>query len=806
MAGFEAPAAAPAPGNDSFDWLIPKQQDAWYGNIQYLSNISIIGAVCCVILFLVVKVRSDHKLPGPASLVTKLLAVWHTTSQQIARLCGANSAQYLWVEGYTFVTLAIVSVVALLVILPVNLYGGTVPIEDQFAKATVAHVKEGSPWLWAHTVFMVALTAAVHLCTSSLEKHLQATQFHDGDSADSVAIFTLMVRGVPRVLAMDKRPLEDYFEHRYPGKVYSIVVPHDLDAFYRLKSELLKTRERIVAAEAQARARQQVFYEDDYFFSGNDRDFFVTRCWNCILVLCRLTPEDRLRRLAARREELESSLGAYRDGMAAGAGIAFVVFKDVFTASRALQDARMNSTRSDRLVGGFSMVEAQLSRGCWKVGRAPPPRDIYWHHLGRSSLQRRLRTVAVNLLLLLVLFFCSSPLAAITAIHNASRFIGRDTMEHLQVWLAWARSSNWFSTFILQFLPNVLIFVTMYVLVPAVLAHLSKFESHLTVSGEQQAVLVKTVCFFLVNLILLKALVETTLEAAILHIGQCYIDKQDCKSIQQLMSATFLATSCLSALAFMITSSFLGVSFDLLAPIPWIKRKFMMRKSRSTAAMENGSPGHDENGLHEALLPENGAHSEEDDTVPRQASETMNDGFDLQGRDLTVYPLVKDLRWGIQRFDHAQYYAFNLTIFALVIVYSTFAPVMIPFGALYFGYRYMVDKYNFLFVYRVRGAAAANDGKLMGTVLRVMRLSLCLYLVAMLLFFYVRGDGERLQVLTTLALLMVVCAKYGIEKLVSPPKDGFDLSVIQGLRTVDEAVEGAEVEYEVLARPNFQGI
>ncbi|EFJ10543.1 hypothetical protein SELMODRAFT_127861 [Selaginella moellendorffii] len=779
MAGFEAPAAAPAPGDDSFDWLIPKQQDAWYGNIQYLSNISIIGAVCCVILFLVVKVRSDHKLPGAASLVTKLLAVWHTTSQQIARLCGANSAQYLSVEGYTFVTLAIVSVVAVLVILPVNLYGGTVPIEDQFAKATVAHVKEGSPWLWAHTVFMVALTAAVHLCTSSLEKHLQATQFHDGDSADSVAIFTLMVRGVPRVLAMDKRPLEDYFEHRYPGKVYSIVVPHDLDAFYRLKSELLKTRERIVAADAQARARQQVFYEEDYFFSGDDRDLFVdlsssssshrrvswfrekwswikhevTRCWSCILVLCRLTPEDRLRRLAARRGELESSLGAYRDGIATGAGIAFVVFKDVFTASRALQDARMNSTRSDRLVGGFSMVEAQLSRGCWKVGRAPSPRDIYWHHLGRSSLQRRLRTVAVNLLLLLVLFFCSSPLAAITAIHNASRFIGRDTMEHLQVWLAWARSSNWFSTFILQFLPNVLIFVTMYVLVPA-----------------------------------------------------CYIDKQDCKSIKQLMSATFLATSCLSALAFMITSSFLGVSFDLLAPIPWIKRKFLMRKSRSAAAMENGTPGHDANGLHEALLPENGAHSEEDDTVPRQASETMNDGFDLQGRDLTVYPLVKDLHWGIQRFDHAQYYAFNLTIFALVIVYSTFAPVMIPFGALYFGYRYMVDKYNFLFVYRVRGAAAANDGKLMGTVLRVMRLSLCLYLVAMLLFFYVRGDGERLQVLTTLALLMVVCAKYGIEKLVSPPKDGFDLSVIQGLRTVDEVVEGAEVEYEVLARPNFQGI
>jgi len=95
----------------------------------------------------------------------------------------------------------------------------------------------------------------------------------------------------------------------------------------------------------------------------------------------------------------------------------------------------------------------------------------------------------------------------------------------------------------------------------------------LTVSGEHRAALVKTFCFFLVNLIFLRALVESSLEGTLLKMGQCYMDGDDCKKIEQYMSASFLSKSCLSSLAFLITSTFLGISYDLLAPIPWIKKK-----------------------------------------------------------------------------------------------------------------------------------------------------------------------------------------------------------------------------------------
>jgi hypothetical protein len=52
-----------------------------------------------------------------------------------------------------------------------------------------------------------------------------------------------------------------------------------------------------------------------------------------------------------------------------------------------------------------------------------------------------------------------------------------------------------------------------------------------------------------------------------------------------------------------------------------------------------------------------------------------------------------------------QYFAFKLIISAHTLIYYAFAPIVVLAGTSYFGYRYAVDKYNFLFVYRVRGLA-----------------------------------------------------------------------------------------------------
>nr|CAD1844740.1 unnamed protein product [Ananas comosus var. bracteatus] len=505
-----------------------------------------------------------------------------------------------------------------------------------------------------------------------MEDDLRITRFRDGNgnpsdpNSNSISIFTMMIQGIPKTLAADKAPLEEYIQHRYPGKVYRVIVPFDLCSLEHFVAEWTKVKNKISWLEARMNARS-LFGDDDDEDGVNsnqqsNQNMIFTRIkelWAMAAVKLGFTDEERLRKLHNRMLILESKLMDYKEGRAPGAGIAFVVFKDVYTANKAVRDFR--SERKKRPIGQFfPLMELQLERSRWRVERAPPASDIYWNHLGLNKVSLQLRRVAVNTCLVLMLLFCSSPLAIISGMQSAGRIINAEAMDHAQSWLAWLESSSWFWTVILQFLPNVLIFVSMYIIIPSALSYLSKFECHLTVSGEQRAALLK---MFGLN--------------------------------------------------------------------------------------------------------------------------------DIEGHSLSVYPINRSFHMPKQKFDFAQYYAFNLTIFALTMIYSLFAPLVVPVGAIYFGYRYVVDKYNFLFVYRVRGFPAGNDGKLMDRVLCIMHFCIILFLLSMLLFFSVQGDSMKLQAIFTLGLLVFY-------KVLPSRSDGFQPSLLEGMQSVDSFVDGP-TDYEARA-------
>ncbi|XP_028774570.1 CSC1-like protein At4g35870 [Neltuma alba] len=796
---MEGPLPLPPSSGDDGDL-----DGAWYGNIQYLLNISAIGAFCCLLIFIFVKLRSDHhRMPGPAALVNKLLAVWHATGREIARHCGADAAQFLLIEGGSCAVLLSIAGLAVLLILPLNIYAGTAVLDDQFSKTTINHIEKGSVLLWVHFLFAVVVVVLVHFGISSIEERLRITRFRDGygnpsdPTANSTAIFTVMVQGLPKNLGDDRVALREYFQYRYPGKVYKLIVPMDLRALDDLAAELLRVRDEISWLVARMDSR---LLPDDIEVDGNAQGTswglgsWVVYSWkrlrdifSGILARFGYTDEERLRKLQELRAELETELAAYKEGHARSAGVAFVMFKDVYTANKAVQDFQNEKRR--RIGKFFSLIELRLQRNQWKVERAPLATDIYWNNMGTSKLSLKLRRVFVNTCLLLMLLFFSSPLAVISAVKSAGRIINAEAMNNAQLWLAWVQSSSWLASIVFQFLPNVIIFVSMYIVIPSFLSYFSKFERHLTVSGEQRASLVKMVCFFLVNLILLRGLVESSLESTILKMGRCYLDGEDCKRIEQYMSASFLSRSCLSSLAFLITSTFLGISFDLLAPIPWIKRKI---KTFQKNDMLQLVPDQSEEYPLE--------HQEIDNLQRPLMSQTTYDtptlnGDNLEGQDLLVYPMTGSSPAPKQQFDFAQYYAFNLTIFALTLIYCSFAPIVVPVGAIYFGYRYVVDKYNFLFVYRVRGFPAGNDGRLMDTVLCIMRFCVDLFLLAMLLFFSVQGDSTKLQAIFTLGLLVLY-------KILPSGNESFPPTLLESIQTIDNIVEGP-VDYEVFSQPRF---
>lgn len=792
---MQTPSPPPLPDGD------PGIDGAWYGNIQYLLNISSIGLFCCVFIFFFLKLRSDHRrIPGPAALFTKLLAVWHATGREIARHCGADAAQFLLIEGGSFALLLSVAVFSVFVLLPVNLYGGTAVLDDQFSKTTVSHIGKGSGLLWVHFVFVVLVVFVAHLGMSAIEHRLKITRFRDGNgnlsdpSANSTAIFTIMVQGLPKTLGVERSVLQDYFHYKYPGKVYKVIVPMDLCALEDLVSELVKVRDEItwLVAKIDSRLLPEEIEdggEGTEGFLGWTRSVWrkIRLFWNQFLAMFGFSEEEKLRNLQELRAQLETELAAYKDGQAPGSGVAFVIFKDVYTANKAVQDFQNEKRR--RFGKFFSVMELRLRRNQWKVERAPLATDIYWNNLGSTKLSLKLRRVFVNTCLVLMLLFFTSPLAVISALKSAGRIINAEAMDNAQSWFSWVQSSGWLGSLIFQFLPNLIVFISMYIVVPSALSYLSKFERHLTVSGEQRAALLKMVCFFLVNLILLRGLVESSLENAILSMGRCYLDGEYCKRIEQYMSSSFLTRSCLSSLAFLITSTFLGISFDLLAPIPWIKKKLQkFRKNDMLQLVPEQSEEYpledqDSSSLRRPLMHE---------IVFESPTQTE---IGMPGRDLSVYPISRTSHIPKQTFDFAQYYAFNLTIFALTLIYSAYAPLVVPVGAVYFGYRYIVDKYNFLFVYRVRGFPAGNDGRLMDTVLSIMRFCVDLFVLSMLLFFSVKGDSTKLQAIFTLGVWVIY-------KLLPSDSDSFQAALLGGVQNIDSIVDGP-TDYEVFSQPKF---
>lgn len=137
------------------------------------------------------------------------------------------------------------------------------------------------------------------------------------------------------------------------------------------------------------------------------------------------------------------------------------MFKDVYTANKAVQDFR--NERSRRTGKFFSVTELRLQRNQWKVERAPLATDIYWNHLGLTKVALIVRRVIVNTILLLILVFFSSPLALISALVSAGRIFNAEALDSAESWLAWVQTSGWIGSLMFQFLPNVFIFVSMYI-------------------------------------------------------------------------------------------------------------------------------------------------------------------------------------------------------------------------------------------------------------------------------------------------------------------------------------------------------
>jgi hypothetical protein len=102
---------------------------------------------------------------------------------------------------------------------------------------------------------------------------------------------------------------------------------------------------------------------------------------------------------------------------------------------------------------------------------------------------------------------------------------------------------------VFQFLPNLLVVLMIYVLIPLVMERATTAERHLTRSGALRSLVTKEFWYFLVNLLLLLAFGKAALSATVQQVRQCQwkVDADACEQrFISILGDSFVATSAMS--------------------------------------------------------------------------------------------------------------------------------------------------------------------------------------------------------------------------------------------------------------------
>ncbi|KAK3236888.1 hypothetical protein CYMTET_52999 [Cymbomonas tetramitiformis] len=375
--------------------------------------------------------------------------VLRTSEREVADLRGANTRDYLALQRHCLIGLCIYAVPALGVLLPINIVTGSFSQAVGFAKTTVTNIEgRDAYYLWPLAICTCFGAFAIEYIVRVIQSTLLVGRYADGDITDvtgSVAAYTLLLRNMPKHLVdSGASSLQELFSWQYPGKVLAAYIPRNRQAEEDALIRIMKARQK-------AECHRSKGQEDKV-----------------------LEEQAVVQHFSAKLEEIRARPPRYAD-------IAFVVFRDTFTTNRAyrdLKDLRVWGSRWGR--GFFSGWHLPPF-----VERAPPPGGILWHNVSVTIWERQLRTLFVNLGVLLGLLFFSSPLALFGFMNDAAnRMWHSDIQSEWHHWLSWAQAGartpfpeeapEWLDVprgvqgsgaiagLIFQFLPNLLVLLMMY--------------------------------------------------------------------------------------------------------------------------------------------------------------------------------------------------------------------------------------------------------------------------------------------------------------------------------------------------------
>lgn len=435
----------------------------------------------------------------------KLSDVLLISDEDIRENRGNDAYQYILFQQYIIYFLTILTIFCMLVILPINLKFGTSSLED-FVSTTIMNFKDEDQSLyWVHVSGAPILSLiGIYL----MNRFTRRIQLDD----EQIIRRTLLIRRVPKSKC-NRDILEGYFKRAIPDcTIDGIQSLHNVRSLLPIANELTNlVNARCYCVEyLELKGRRLQIRPSRFGEFG-----CMCGCCKC----CRRV--DGIKYYSEKEEEMQTLIERELSrSIENPTGGFFITFRTEKMAQKAFIYLKQKQERAfsfcpfpelfaqistwiKRLFNLPLVDELQVSR--WIVSYAPYPDDINWCDITVDFRSQWIRSIILNLLLLIIFVFFSTPTVIL---QNAEKLKSIDFA--------------WFKRFLPaeQKLPDLispLILIIAASALPAIVTLACQYIAYVNLSGKNHAIMWKVYLFLILMVIIWPPLGTTSIGATMIY-------------------------------------------------------------------------------------------------------------------------------------------------------------------------------------------------------------------------------------------------------------------------------------------------
>lgn len=479
------------------------------------------------------------------------------TESEIINHAGLDSAVFLRIYTLGLKIFVPMTIVALLVLIPVNVSSGTLfflrkeLVVSDIDKLSISNVRPKSIRFFVHigleylfTIWICFMLYKEYDIVASMRLRFLASQARRAEQ------FTVVVRNIPHVSGHSlSETVDHFFQTNHPDHYLCHQAVYNANKF----AKLVRKKERL---------RNWLDY-NQLKFERHPEKKPTTKIGFLGLWGKKVDAIDYYKQ---QMKELEITMSVERQKILKDSKsilpVAFVSFKSRWGAAVCAQTQQCKNPT------------------LWLTNWAPEPRDIYWRNLAIPFVSLTIRKLIISVSVFALVFFYMIPIAFVQSLANL------EGLERVAPFLRPVIELKFIKSFLQGFVPGLALKIFLYIL-PTILMIMSKIEGHIALSNLERRTSAKYYYFMLVNVFLGSIVTGTAFEQldSFLHQSPTEIPRTIGVSIP--MKATFFIT-------YIMVDGWAGIASEILRLKPLVifhlKNLFLVKTERDREkAMDPGS-------------------------------------------------------------------------------------------------------------------------------------------------------------------------------------------------------------------------